>query len=90
MKLKLFTLLVFLIAALQQGKTTCTSAPTNLVASQNGSQMLFSWSDVGASSYIIEIRDPSINYPWEDLYTTYRDTVRQPVICQNLVSKVIN
>ncbi len=75
MKLKLFTLLVFLIAALQQGKTTCTSAPTNLVASQNGSQMLFSWSDVGASSYIIEIRDPSINYPWEDLYTTFRDTV---------------
>lgn len=40
--------------------------------------MSFQWNDVGANSYIIEIRDPQYNTPWTDPDAVYRDTVNTP------------
>ena len=73
MNLKFITSIVVLFMSLQIGKSTCTSAPSTLSESQNGAQVTFTWNDVGASSYIIEIRDPQ--YPWTDPDVTFRETL---------------
>ncbi len=56
----------------QMGKATCTTAPTSLSQNQNGAVITLSWNDVGASSYIVEARDPF--YPWNDP-SSFSDTV---------------
>lgn len=73
MNLKFITFIAVLFMSLQIGKSTCTSAPSTLSESQNGAQVTFTWNDVGASSYIIEIRDPQ--YPWTDPDVTFRETL---------------
>jgi hypothetical protein len=64
MKLKLFTSIIALLLSFQMLKATCTSAPSNLSQIQNGAEITLSWNDNGASSYIVEARDPL--YPWND------------------------